>query len=109
MLVDVRTLGAAADGVNNDTTVINNALALGQGITSGGATCAVLGDITLPNGAWLQNIKFKQLSPSATNRRTLIKTSGSGPITLINVSVNRAGATTDGSITDPAAGIYIAN
>lgn len=100
--------GAVGDGATDDTTAINNAHAAGVRLSGLGKTYAVTGNITLPDGAYIEDATFKQLSPTSNTRRTLTKTSGNGPITLRRVKVDKNGATTDGLIgASGAAGIWI--
>lgn len=100
--------GAVGDGATDDSGPLAKALASGQPLSGNGKTYAVSGDFTLPDDADLEHITLKQLSRNNPLRRTLVKTSGSGPIKLRRVKIDKNGATTDGSIAD-AAGIWIAN
>lgn len=109
--VTLRSKGAIANGVTDDTPVIiaaaTSAATAGLWLDGEGLTYAVSGDITLPDGARWRNIKLKQLTQSTT-RRTIRKIGGSGPIDLRDITVDRNGATTDGSSTPVlAAGVWI--
>jgi len=104
----LRHFGAIGDGIVDDTTAVVAAFASGLQLDGEGLTYGVNGNVTIPDGIVLEDAVFKQLAPNVTNRRTLVKTTGSGPITFRRVAVDRNGATTDGTISDTA-GIWIAN
>jgi hypothetical protein len=104
--------GVLADGTTNNASAVSSwltkAAAAGVWADGQGGVIGVSGNITLPDGSRLRNAAFKQLSPNASNRRTLTKTSGQGPLYLKSVKVDKNGSTTDGTIADAAA-IWIAN
>lgn len=95
------------DGITDDTTAINSALAKGAILDGGGLTYAVSGNIILPAITRIRNATFKQLAPSSTSRRTLFQQNGT-LCKLENVYVNRNGTGLSGSISD-AAGIWISS
>lgn len=98
--------GAVGDGTTDDTTAVTSALASGRPVSGiAGKTYAVSGNITLPSDTHLVNIKFKQLSPGSTTRRTLYQSSGNSCY-MKNVYVNRNG-TGLGGLIGSSAGIYI--
>jgi hypothetical protein len=101
----VADIGAAGDGVTDDTAKINTALAVGRWVDGKDRIFAVSGDIALPAITKMRNIKFKQLSPNASARRTLYMSTGT-LCHLQNVSVDRNGDGAGGSLAD-AAGIWI--
>lgn len=106
--VSLATFGAICDGTTDTTAQINTALAAGVPLTGDGLTCAVTGDVAMPDGTSIQDAKFIQLSANGNSaRRTLKAIAGAGPITLIRVSVNRNGAGSDTTGPGTAAGIYL--
>lgn len=100
--------GAVGNGVNDDTTAINSALATGLPVEGlPGKVYGVSGNIQYTGALFrLSNISFKQLSPNATTRRTLFY-NGTGKVQLENVKVDRNGNGLGGALND-AAGIWIA-
>jgi hypothetical protein len=101
--------GATGDGAASDnaavTNAINAAIALGVPVRGGGYTYGITGNLTLPAGAWLQDISFKQLTHAAGTVRTLTSAGGNN-IRLVNVTVNRNGDGTAG-VHQVDAGIHI--
>jgi len=101
--------GAVGGGTVDATAAIVAALtmahALGVALTGEGQTYGVVGNITLPAGVRIEDVKFRQLAPNSTSRRTLHASDGDN-ITLIRVVVERNGTGTEGSLND-AAGIWI--
>ncbi len=69
--------GAVCDGTTNDLVAINAALAYvlsagGGRLTGNDQTCAVSGDIVLPNTSiWIEHVTFKQLAPNVLDRATI--------------------------------------
>jgi hypothetical protein len=103
--------GAASGGVTNDTASVNKALSVSSSmqykISGSGSYYAVSGNITLPAWVHLLNVKFKQLTPASTSRRTLFQSGGTF-CRMDNVTIDRNGDGSSGSLSD-AAGIWITN
>jgi len=101
---------AVGDGTTDDTAALNRALAVqtstGLRLDGLSRTYAVSGDITLPDKAWLENVKVKQLIANVQGRRTLVCMACTS-ITLKNVTVNRNGAPTDRGTLGTNFGIFI--
>ncbi len=102
--------GATCDGTTDDTTAIKAALAAAAGrrLTGAGRVCAVSGQIDLPDNLDLADIEFKQLAPAA-GTRTLVKQSGSGPLRLTRVKVDRGAPVANALLSAEGMGIAIAN
>ena len=107
--LSIKDFGGVGDGITNDTAAFNAALAEGSArqvtVDGGQNTFAVSGTITLPQYVDLRNIKIKQLSPNSATVRTLYA-SALSHIYMENVSVNKNGNGSGGSISD-SAGIWI--
>lgn len=99
--------GAVGDGSTDDTAAVTAMHEAGFKIRGrAGKTYAVTGNVTFTTGSpWLENCTFKQLSPNATDRRTL-RFNDCSKVTLKNVVVDRNGSGTGGAVND-AAGIWI--
>jgi len=82
---------AVGDGIADDTAAVNKALAAqastGLKLDGLGKTYAVSGDIALPDNAWLENVKVKQLVPNVLGRRTLVCARCTS-VRLKNVAIN---------------------
>lgn len=101
-------LGAVGDGVADDTAVITAALATGKIVVgSPGKVYGVTGNISLPAVTRMRDIHLKQLSPNASDRRTLTCSSAT-LIHLQNVVVDINGNGDHGTVND-AAGIWLAS
>lgn len=107
---------AVGDGVTDDTVAVRAALAAavaasvavtGRVAVSGaGRNYAVSGNISLPENAYLVDIKLTQLTPGAAGDVRTLTSDGVGNIRLERVTVNRNGNGTNGALgTD--AGIWI--
>jgi hypothetical protein len=100
--------GAVGDGATDDTAAIVLATASGRVVDGGGRIYAVTGTLTVDAAfKGFHNIQFKQLTPTATDCRTLL-ISGVDGFTLRDVTVDRGGSAgyTVGTIADYA-GIWI--
>ncbi len=111
--VSVRDHGAvgadtAAGATADQKAQIVAALATGKPITGDGMWYGVTGNIELPDGASLWDIKLKQLTPGATNVRTL--TVGGGtytkPMDLRRAVVDRNGLASTASTIVDYAGVW---
>lgn len=105
--------GAIGNGVANDAAALVAAIATGKVVDGGGLTYAVSGTVTLSSSiAGLQNIRIKQLTPTASNTRTLV-IDGASEFFLRDVTVDRGGSAgyTVGAIGSSGewAGIRISN
>lgn len=96
------------------TADITAALARGKPLTGGGKWFGVTGTITLPEGADLSDMKFKQLAPGVSQNVITLSASGVDNVSLRNIVVDRNGdGTNDGNNVAPngalatARGIYI--
>lgn len=104
--VYLEQFGAVGDGVTNDMPALKLAVATGRKVSGKpGKTYALTGNWAMPANVWLQDMALKPTDPDASARRVLFQTGGQS-ITLINVSVDRAGSGTAGAMGDTAA-IYI--
>lgn len=108
MIVIPEQFGAVGNGVDDDTAFINQAIATGLPVEGlPGKVYAVSGNIQYSGSLFrLKNIAFKQLTPNAVNRRTILYT-GNGGAFIERVTVDRNGNGTGGALND-AAGIWIA-
>ncbi len=102
--------GAVGDGTTDDKTAVTNAFATGKVVRGiKGSVYAVSGNVTMPGTLKAQDLHFKQLdSAGSTSRRTLVVSTGTGPLELRRIKVDRNGQTSEGSISN-AAGIWIAD
>lgn len=100
---------AAGDGVTDDKAAlllaITAGIAAGKPVCGFGRTYGIAGNLTLVSNAWLQDISFKQLTPTGGTRRTLYSLNADN-ITLVNVTVDRNGDGTAGAH-QVDAGVYI--
>lgn len=104
--VSPEDFGAVGNGTANDTAAVTAAIATGKRVVGDPKkTYAVSGNITLPTGADLQDIRFKQLTHTGGDRRTLYANSVSG-VKLRRVAVDRNGDGTYGSMNGDS-GIWI--
>ena len=90
--VSVKDFGAVGNGIADDTAALVAAIATGKVVDGGGLTYGVAGTVTLANTiAGLQNIRIKQLTPTASNTRTLV-IDGASEFFLRDVTVDRGGS-----------------
>lgn len=99
---------AVGDGETDDTAAVIEAFAAGVPLSGQGRTYAVSGNITMPDGLVLQDCGFKQLTPGPATY-TLTKVSGSGPLTLRRVKVDRNDPTGAIGVVATAGAIEISN
>lgn len=92
--------GAIGNGIAIDNTAILAAITAGiaanKPVNGFGKTYGIAGNLTLPDSAWLENIKFKQLTPDVGTVRTLTSAEGSN-IHLVRVTVDRNGSGANGA------------
>jgi hypothetical protein len=100
------TFGAVGDGVTNDAAAIMAAAASGFPVYgTPGRTYAVSGNVTLAEGANLNHIHLKQLTPNSATRKTIYALSKSF-IRLNDVSVDLNGTGSEGSL-NTSAGMWL--
>ena len=106
---DPAVYGAVGNGATDDKAAlllaITAAVAANKPVSGLGKTYGIAGNLTLVAGAWLQDIKLKQLTPAAGTVRTLTSAGGNG-IKLVRVAVDRNGSGASGVLANDA-GVYI--
>jgi hypothetical protein len=104
--------GAVGDGVADDTTELMNAFASGKVVDGGGRTYGIGGGLNQLPAAFvgMQNIRLKQLNPTAAQTRSIFITGNTNRFVLRDVVIDRGGSAgyTVGDITD-FAGVYISS
>lgn len=106
--VHFETWGAVGNGTTNDIVAVGKALTVGKPARGlSGRWYGVAGNVTLSSGATVEDAKFRQLTHTGPDRRTLLS-SGANNITLRRVVVDRNGDGAYGAINDDAA-IWLAS
>ncbi|MEW6121301.1 MAG: phage tail fiber protein [Pseudomonadota bacterium] len=105
--VHFETWGAVGNGTTNDIVAVGKALTVGK-VVRGLARrwYGVAGNVLLPSGLVMEDTRFRQLTPTGGNRRTLLADNVSR-VTLRRVTVDRNGTGTYGNMNDDA-GVWIA-
>lgn len=107
--IDPAAYRAVGDGETDDKAALLDAIAVGLAagihVSGYGRTYGIAGNLVLPEGADLRDIKFKQLTPGAGTVRTLTSAGGDN-IRLERVVVDRNGDGTAGAH-QVDAGVYI--
>jgi hypothetical protein len=105
--VNLGKFGMKGNG-SDETDKFERALASGENLSGAGLIYGVSGNMVLPDDFRMEDLTLLQLDPDDASRRTLTKVSGSGPLTLRRVKIDRNGTGTSGSTAD-AAGIWISS
>lgn len=104
--VYLEQFGAVGDGVTNDMPALQLAVATGRRVSGKpGKTYALTGNWSMPANVWLQDMALKPTDPDTASRRILFQTGGQS-ITLINITLDRAGSGNAGAMGETAA-IYV--